>query len=514
MTKYLDENGLLYFWQQLKTLFAGKVDKETGKGLSTNDYTTNEQTKLAGIDAGAEVNVIEGVTVNGTDATISSKKAAITVPTKTSDLTNDSNYITLNDVPPGSTASTTTPKMDGTAATGSENAFARGDHVHPTDTSRQAKITASGVLQGDGDGGISAKTVDSAPTDGSSNLVDSNGVYDMIMGRTKIYTGACSTAAGTAEKAVTLDDSTGFSLTAGVMVAVRFTYGNSATTPTLKVGSTTAKQIAIPSSATAYQTGNGTTYNTWGARETILFTYTGTYWVHLPSGYLGYLSYNLASGKQAAITASGLLKGDGSGGVSAAVAGTDYQTPLTAGTDYQTPLVAGTDYATPASVPEAGTSTPAMDGTAAVGSSTKYARADHVHPTDTSKQNKITASGVLQGDGNGGVTAKTVDSTPTANSTNLVTSGGVASALSSKLDSSTADSTYAKKTDIANAYIYRGSVAAYADLPSSGNTAGDVYDVQSDGMNYAWNGTAWDQLGATFTITSISNAEIDVILAA
>ena len=53
------------------------------------------------------------------------------------------------------------------------------------------------------------------------------------------------------------------------------------------------------------------------------------------------------NGKQAKITASGILKGDGNGGVTAAVAGTDYQAPLTAGTDYQTPLVAGTDYQTP-----------------------------------------------------------------------------------------------------------------------------------------------------------------------
>ena len=34
-----------------------KVDKVIGKGLSTNDYTTAEQTKLAGIATGAEVNV-------------------------------------------------------------------------------------------------------------------------------------------------------------------------------------------------------------------------------------------------------------------------------------------------------------------------------------------------------------------------------------------------------------------------------------------------------------------------
>lgn len=36
---------------------SGKVDKVTGKGLSTNDYTTAEQTKLDGIATGAEVNV-------------------------------------------------------------------------------------------------------------------------------------------------------------------------------------------------------------------------------------------------------------------------------------------------------------------------------------------------------------------------------------------------------------------------------------------------------------------------
>ena len=40
------------------------------------------------------------------------------IPSKTSDLTNDSGFITSADVPEGSVASTTTPKMDGTAAVG------------------------------------------------------------------------------------------------------------------------------------------------------------------------------------------------------------------------------------------------------------------------------------------------------------------------------------------------------------------------------------------------------------
>ena len=46
-----------YTKSQVDTLLSNKVDKEAGKGLSTNDFTTAEKSKLAGIEAGAEVNV-------------------------------------------------------------------------------------------------------------------------------------------------------------------------------------------------------------------------------------------------------------------------------------------------------------------------------------------------------------------------------------------------------------------------------------------------------------------------
>lgn len=72
-------------------------------------------------------------------------------------------------------------------------------------------------------------------------------------------------------------------------------------------------------------------------------------------------------------------------------------------------------------------------------------------------------------------------------------------------------SNYALKTDISGVYKYKGSVVDYAHLPSTGNTSGDVYDTQDTGMNYAWNGTAWDALGMSFSITSITNAQIDTI---
>lgn len=58
-----------------------KVEKETGKGLSTNDYTTAEKTKLSNIEEAAQVNKIETIKVNGSTQTITSKSVDITVPT-------------------------------------------------------------------------------------------------------------------------------------------------------------------------------------------------------------------------------------------------------------------------------------------------------------------------------------------------------------------------------------------------------------------------------------------------
>lgn len=45
-----------------------------------------------------------------------------------------------------------------------------------------------------------------------------------------------------------------------------------------------------------------------------------------------------------------------------------------------------------ADIPSPSTAAPAMDGTASPGTSEEYARADHVHPSDTSKQDALTAA--------------------------------------------------------------------------------------------------------------------------
>lgn len=73
----------------------------------------------------------------------------ITIPTSLSEFTNDAGFITTSDIPEGAAASTTTPLMDGTASIGTELAFARGDHRHPSDNTKVDKVTGKGLSTND-----------------------------------------------------------------------------------------------------------------------------------------------------------------------------------------------------------------------------------------------------------------------------------------------------------------------------------------------------------------------------
>lgn len=84
----LDENGKLNIKALgqdkitgLADALAGKVSTETGKGLSSNDYTNAEKEKLGAIEAGSQVNILEAISIGGTDAPISDKKVDIPVAT-------------------------------------------------------------------------------------------------------------------------------------------------------------------------------------------------------------------------------------------------------------------------------------------------------------------------------------------------------------------------------------------------------------------------------------------------
>ena len=135
----LDENGLLYYTQQMKQKIDSAMPPDmVGATASTNgahglvpqpnagqedlflkgngawsdpltalsDATTTthglmsatDKAKLDDIESGAEVNIIEEIQVNGTTVSPVNKVVDIDVPTAVSDLTNDLNYQTDTDV--------------------------------------------------------------------------------------------------------------------------------------------------------------------------------------------------------------------------------------------------------------------------------------------------------------------------------------------------------------------------------------------------------------------------------
>ena len=81
-------------------------------------------------------------------------------------------------------------------------------------------------------------------------------------------------------------------------------------------------------------------------------------------------------------------------------------------------------------------------------------------------------------------------------------------------DAATKEELEAVEEKVSKVYKYCGKVATKADLDEIENpNNGDVYDVEEDGMNYAWNAEEerWDNLGAMFSIESLSNYELDII---
>lgn len=95
----------------------------------------------------------------------------------------------------------------------------------------------------------------------------------------------------------------------------------------------------------------------------------------------------------------------------------------------------------------------------------------------------------------------------------LTVAEGVLSAKSALWDEIAGKPELALKTDLTGIYKFKGSVASAGDLPSSGCQPGDVWNAEDTGMNYAWDGTGWDALGGMFEVQSITNAEIDALMA-
>lgn len=82
---------------QISILLSKYVLKEKGKGLSTNDFTNSYVQKLNSMEIGSQVNKVETLTVNRNQILYPDvdKNININIPTKTSQLENNSGYAKL-----------------------------------------------------------------------------------------------------------------------------------------------------------------------------------------------------------------------------------------------------------------------------------------------------------------------------------------------------------------------------------------------------------------------------------
>lgn len=459
---YLDKTGLALVWEKIKNLLNTKVDKVDGKGLSTNDYTTNEKTKLAGIASGAQVNVLEGIQKNGATITPVNKIANITINKSDVGLDNVDNTSDVNK--PISTATQTAldNKADKSATVSNVAYDSTNKKITKTINGTTSDVvtvatlkTALNLAKGDvGLGNVdntadanknvlsatkltTARTIDGVSFNGSANIV---------------HYGTCGTAAATTAKVV---DCTGFTLATGAWIAIKFTVTNTGAVGslTLNVNGTGAKSIK-------YRGGNLPSAGTLTTGRTYLFVYDGT-------------NYEL-------------------------IGDLDTNSTYTAAS-----------------------AAPLMDGTATVGSSVKYAREDHVHPSDTSRVSTSTTVNGKPLSSNITLSASDVSAIPTS-------AKGVANGVCPLNSSSKIDSTYLPSfvDDVVEAYARSGQTALSSTWLATGSASGTVitpqsgviYVLMADSGDYTansqfrWSGTSYVKLNDG-GVSPITEAEINIICA-
>ena len=152
LKKLIDIDLLAYFKSKLDLLFANKVDKETGKGLSSNDYTSAEKTKLSGVATGAQVNVLEGIQVAGSSITPTNKIANIpAASTSAAGVMSSDDKSKLNGIASGAQVNVVTDASSTGSGASQTMTVSKGSTTFTTytkaalDTSLGAKANASSV---------------------------------------------------------------------------------------------------------------------------------------------------------------------------------------------------------------------------------------------------------------------------------------------------------------------------------------------------------------------------------
>lgn len=414
--KYLDQDGLLYLWQQLKAKLANKVDVEAGKGLSTNDYTTAEKEKLAGIATGANKTTIEDVLTSTSGANALSANQGRVLNERIDDLQDSLGELGYGDMLKATYDADNDGKVD------------QALHAESADKATNADTAANASKLGGQEPSYFAKAADIPAK--TSQLTNDSGFITQAAVPTKV--GALENDAGYITQAAVPTKVSAFTNDAGYLTEHQDITGK------------------------LDKTGDG-------SNVTVTFTQASE-------------RANVATGEKLTTILGKIAK---------------YFA------DLKTVAFTG-KYSDLTGLPTIPTVTNDLTNELKEQYDAAYTHSQQAHAPADAEKNVIVGVQVNNADVNVGSDRKINISVPTT-----------VAQLSDAGD-------YAKKSDLTNVYQYAGSVATYADLPSNlGAITGTspVYNVEADGMNYAWNGTAWDNLGQIFEITSIGNGDIDAILA-
>lgn len=451
--KYLNDTGLQYFFNKLKTIFLTSVDYDsTNKKITkTLNGTTSDVVTLATMKTAMELNnVANGAEVNQnafSNVKVGSTTVAADSKTDTLELVAGSNVTLTPDATNDKITIDASGAVESVAGktgvvTLSKSDVGLGNVDNTADANKS--VASAGKL-------TTAQNIEGVSFDGSAN--------------TSHYA-TCSTAAATAAKVATITPTKTFTLETGARVFVKFTNAINVASATLNVNGTGAKAI--------YYNGAALGKNLTDANGTYEFIYNGTQWE---------------------------LVGD-----------LDTDTTYTAAS-----------------------ANPLMDGTAAVGTSAKYAREDHVHPSDTTKSNKTeTVSNIrLESQSGGGIKLyKTINGTESALNVTIPTYYAM-----TQTEYDTGTDIYGKlispsllKSIVTNAVagVTQISYQVVTSLPATGET-GVIYLIAhshgtGDGYDeYIWLGSAYEKIGntdvdlsgylKTTDMVAITTSEIDTLFA-
>lgn len=317
-----------------------------------NNYTTTEKNKLNGIAAGAEVNqnAFSKVTIGTTTIEADSKTDALTLAagsniTLTPDTTNDKITISATDTT-YTPASTAPGKVASASAVGTSTNYARQDHTHGIDLATgdnngQVKIAGTNVsVKGLGTAAYTASGAYLASDlKGAANGVaqlDANGLVPSFQLPSYVddvleYINKASFPTTGQTGKIYVDKATNLTYRWSGSAYVQIS-------PSLALGTT---------SSTAYRGDYGNTAYTHATDSSRLTTATSSGLYKVAATAQGHIA-SLTAVTKADITALGI----------------------------------------PGQIPEGAqpsSTTPKMNGIAATGTQTTFARGDHVHPTDTSR---------------------------------------------------------------------------------------------------------------------------------